>query len=346
MRNARFHTRLIAIAGLTAMIAIASQTAANAGPSAARVTIASGLYLATDPDATATPGGLDVFWNGIQSSKPSSPEGTFEAIRPVRGGHWELGGNTPPLPGAPFAGSSDSAGTGSDGKPWVAFTGTDALIVIHQGHHETQIPPTACCVYDPGFGTDGATGATWLAYASLITGKEGVYAQRLSAVGAAGPPARLPGSGIGGNAVLPSQRIGITGRGRGRPGVYAAYAVGYPVPTTADVLKLGTSTRVKLGAFGGISEQETGDTIAAGPNGRLWVTWFYGVGTTAHLFVRASGTTGLSFGATAKVALPAGTTTVYKVYTSAQAGRLDVIALLTRHGTTAYFATQVPLPPR
>ena len=271
MRNARFHTRLIAIAGLTAMIAIASQTAANAGPSAARVTIASGLYLATDPDATATPGGLDVFWNGIQSSKPSSPEGTFEAIRPVRGGHWELGGNTP-LPGAPFAGSSDSAGTGSDGKPWVAFTGTDALIVIHQGHHETQLPPTACCVYDPGFGTDGATGATWLAYASLITGKEGVYAQRLSAVGAAGPPARLPGSGIGGNAVLPSQRIGITGRGRGRPGVYAAYAVGYPVPTTADVLKLGTSTRVKLGAFGGISEQETGDTIAAGPNGRLWVT--------------------------------------------------------------------------
>jgi hypothetical protein len=89
---------------------------------------------------------------------------------------------------------------------------------------------------------------------------------------------------------------------------------------------------------------ETGGERAFGRGGRLWVTWFDGDGTPARLFVRASGTTGLSFGKTAQVALPAGTTTVWKAYTSAQAGKLDVVALLTRHGKSAYWATQVPLP--
>ena len=317
------------------------------GTPAARVTIASGLYLVTDPDATATPAGLDAFWNGIQSGSPSSPQGTFEAIRPVKGGRWKAAGSTPPLPAVPFTSSSDSAGTGGDGKPWVAFTGTDSLVVLHLGHHETQIPPkSGCCVYNPGFGTDGVTGATWLAYVSVIGGREGVYAQRLSATGAAGAAVRLPRSETGGNAILTSQRIGITGRGRGRPGVYALYAVGYPSPTALDLIKLGTSTAVKVASFGGFSEEVAGDTVAAGSNGRLWATWFDGDGTPAQLFVRASGATGLSFGKAVKVKLPAATSRIYKVYTSAQAGRLDVIALLTTHNTTAYFATQVLLPPR
>jgi hypothetical protein len=316
------------------------------GTAARSVTIASGLYTVTDPDATATPGGLVAFWNGIQNSMPNSPQGTFEATRPVRGGHWSVGGNVPPLPAVPYLSSSDSAGTGSDGKPWVAFTGTDSLAVVHLGHPEKQLPPTACCVYEPGLATDGTAGTTWLAYMSLITGNAGVYVQRLSPTGASGAPARLPGSETSGNVFLASQRIGITGRGRGRGGVYVAYAVGWPAATALDLLKLGTRVPVKLATFGGFAEELAGDTITAGPNGRLWVTWFDGNGTPPRLFVRASGTTGQTFGKTVPVALPAGTSVVYKVYTSAQAGRLDVIALLTRHGTTAYFATQVLLPPR
>ena len=317
------------------------------GTPAARVTIASSVYLATDPDATATPSGLDAFWNGIQSNTPSSPEGTFEATRPVRGGHWKLSGNIPPLPAVPFTSSSDSAGTASDGKPWVAFTGTDSLVAVHLGHRETQLPPkVGCCVYNPGIGTDGATGVSWLAYVSVIGGREGVYGQRLSASGASGPAVRLPGSVTGGNTILTAQRMGVTGRGKGRPGVYAAYLIGYPEPSAVDLIRLGTGTRVKVANSGGFSEQIAGDTVAAGPNGRLWVTWFDGDGTPPQLFVRATSTTGLGFGNTVKVALPAGTSVVYKVYTSAQAGRLDVVALLTKHGTTAYFATQVLLPPK
>ena len=44
------------------------------------------------------------------------------------------------------------------------------------------------------------------------------------------------------------------------------------------------------------------------------------------------------------VALPAGTTNIWRVYTSAQAGRLDVVALLGRGSNNAYWATQEPLP--
>ena len=45
------------------------------------VTIASHLYDATDPDATATPAGLDAFWNGYHGLPGShQPTGTIEAI--------------------------------------------------------------------------------------------------------------------------------------------------------------------------------------------------------------------------------------------------------------------------
>jgi hypothetical protein len=310
-----------------------------------RVTIVSNQFTVTGPDATVTPSGLAAFWNGIATNSANSPQGTFEVTRPLRGGRWSPGATIPPLPADPFTSSSDSAGTASDGKPWVAFTGSFALNVIHLGHPERQIPPTACCVSLPGIGTDGSTGVTWLAYLSLISGRQGIYAQRLAASGGvSGGAGRLPGSQTSGLTFPISQRVGITGRGNGRPGVYVLYDTGYPVIRTLEVIRLGTTAPVKLASFGGFAEQVAGDTITAGPNGRLWATWFFGQDTPPALFVRASGTTGTTFGKTVRVPLPSGTSVIWKVYTSAQAGRLDVLALLTRSGRTAYYATQVLLP--
>ena len=51
------------------------------------VTIAR-FFLPTDPDATVTPTGIAAIWNGIQTSKPNSAMGTFEATRPLSGGQW------------------------------------------------------------------------------------------------------------------------------------------------------------------------------------------------------------------------------------------------------------------
>jgi hypothetical protein len=305
--------------------------------------------LATDPDAVVTPTRVAAIWNGIKTST-GSPEGTFEATRPLSGGKWTVSAtHVPPLSGAPFTSSSDTAATGSDGQPWVAFDGTDSLAVDHFGRPEVQLGPTNnCCVVEPGLGTDGHTGTTWVTYASIITGQGGVFARQLQASGRpAGPAKLLPGSAVGGNAVTPEQRVGTTGRGGGFSGVYAAYERGYPTATALDVDKLGSNTPIKVATFGATGGQLGGSTLAPTPSGRLWVAWFFGRGTAPALFVRLSNATATAYGPVQKIALPSGTTTIWKVYLNAQATKLDVLMLVTQHGsdaTTAYWHTQIPQP--
>jgi hypothetical protein len=122
------------------------------------------FFLATDPGATVTPTGLAALWNGIKSDGSNSPTGTFEAMRPLSGGHWTVSAShVAPLPSIPFTSSSDIGATGSDGKPWVAFDGTNSLAVDHFGHPEVELGPTnKCCAIEPGLAADGKTGATWV----------------------------------------------------------------------------------------------------------------------------------------------------------------------------------------
>jgi hypothetical protein len=318
--------------------------AANGKPGAQTVVVGN-IGLASDPDATVTPKGIDVFWDGLLTTSPTTPSGVFEETHPLKGGHWSAGTTYSTLSGEVTETNSVSAGTGSDGQPWFAVTGTDTLLVWHLGQHPKQIPPTQCCVYDPGIATDGKSGASYVAYLSLISNKPGVWVQKLSVAAASGSPTRLPSSQTSGNVIATEQRIGITGRGHGRPGVFAAYGIGYPYWTSLDVTEVGASKPVKLATFSLFGPRLAGDTISAGPDGRLWTTWYTNNGSSPwKIFVRASGTTGLSFGRTTTVSLPSGTSEVWKVYASAQAGREDIVALITRNGKIAYFATQVPLP--
>jgi hypothetical protein len=113
------------------------------------------------------------------------------------------------------------------------------------------------------------------------------------------------------------------------------------------VLKLGSHTPVKVATFKGTAEQLGGSTLAANPNGRLWAAWFFGRGTKPALFVRESHEAATKWGKTVRVALPSGTTAVWKVYVNAQSTKLDVLALVTQHDnskTTAYWHAQVPQP--
>lgn len=97
-------------------------------------TVRAGQFLITDPDAIVAGQRIYAIWNGDQGTSSSSPHGTFLATVPARGGHWSAPANVPQLPAIPYESSSDSAATGADGKPWVAFTGTDSLTVLHVGH--------------------------------------------------------------------------------------------------------------------------------------------------------------------------------------------------------------------
>lgn len=253
-----------------------------------------------------------------------------------------------PLRSIPFISSSDTAATGPDGKPWVAFDGTGSLAVDHFGHREVEPGPTKqCCVAEPGLAAGGQTGTIWVTYASPITGHEGVFARRLLASGKpAGPAELLPGSATGGSAITPQQRVDTTGRGLGSGGVYVAYEHGDPVATALDVGRLGSPAPATVATFEGPG-QLAGPALTAAPGGRLWAAWFFGRGTAPALFVRLSSATATSYGAVQKIPLPPGTTTVWKVYLSARASALDVLALVTQHGDdadAAYWHAQIPQP--
>jgi hypothetical protein len=205
-----------------------------------------------------------------------------------------------------------------------------------------------CCLINPGMAVDGSSGQTWIGYASIVPGHEGIFARKLSATGRpSGAPVLLPGSLKAGNILVPADRVGLASRGRGRGGVYAVYGSGYPVFKSMDVVRLGTKTPHVVATFNG-SEQLAGSTIAADPNGRLWVAGFFGFDSRAGLFVRRSSPSAGRFGPIERVALPAHTTTVWKVYASAQAGQLDVVALISRNGAgsgaASYWATEVLAP--
>jgi hypothetical protein len=304
-------------------------------------TIAGSQFLRTYPDATASGGRVFAIWNGIAKNSPSSPEGTFIASMPIGGGAWSAPANIPPLPAIPDTSSSDSATMGADGRPWVAFDGTDSLTVDHVGQPEHEIPPTACCAYNAGLAVDGKSGATFIAYQSLVIRHQGVFAQRLNQSGtASGAAVLLPGSRKRGNTPIVSERIGITGRGHGRSGVYALYLTNYPAATAVDLLRIGSRKTLDLAKTSAL-RQFAGAALAADPAGGLWAAWFTGNGAPASLYVRASNAAATKWARAVRVSLPSGTSRILKVYISAQNSRADVLALLTRHGKTAYWATQV-----
>ena len=115
--------------------------------------------------------------------------------------------------------------------------------------------------------------------------------------------------------------------------------------TALDVDRLG-SKPIAVATFKA-GQELAGDTVTATPSGRLLVAWFLGRGTAPALFVRLSNATGTKYGKAEKIALPPGTTTIWKVYLNAQTTKLNVLALVTQHGnskTTAYWDTQIPRP--
>jgi hypothetical protein len=289
-------------------------------------TIATGSF-PSDPDATATASGLDAFWIGNLN--------LVEATRPARGGHWTVQTLNRELTSA----LSVTATAGGDGRPWVSWTTGGVLDLLHLGQRQDDVP-TPCCVYDLGMATDGMTGASYVAYLSLVSKREGIWVRRLSLTGVTGSALRLPGSVTRGSTVLLDQRVAITGRGHGNAGVYVSYPVGYPAATAVDVYRIGASKPFTLAR----ASQIFGTDITAGPNGRLWDAWIVKTLPEWELFVRASNPAATEWSPTARVALPKGTQFIDEVYESAQASKVDLVALLQIDGHTAFYATQVLFP--
>jgi len=305
------------------------------------VTIEAHIDAANDPDATATSSGLAVFWNAVRSSAPGSEVGTFEAGRPLRAGSWHLG---QVVPTSDSWESSEAAAPGLSGRPWVAYGNSGGISVHHLGQPGQELGYPVCCVIDEAISTDSKTGTAWLTYESEMPNHGGLFAQQLTPAGTrAGKATVLPGTGNG--ALVYEQRITGTGLGGSRPGVYVTYRTGgHAVADHLELYRLGARAPVSLANFT-LTDAIGGSTLAADPSGRLWVAWFRVIDNRPVLFVRRAKSQASDFGRVEQVALPKGTANITKVYLNAQARKLDVVALLTLHGKTAYWTTQV-LPPR
>jgi hypothetical protein len=307
------------------------------------VTIASHLFSASDPDATVTSHSVAAFWDEVQSNSPSSPVGIAEATRPARGGSWRTGAVTPTA----FDWlSSVAAAPGTNGSTWVDYENSNGIAVHHSGDQVQELSYPACCVIEEGIGTDSKTGTGWATYLSEVPGHGGLFAQKLTSAGQrSGSPLLLPGSGTNGSALVIEQRLTATGLGGSRPGVYVTYRTGgQAVAHHLELYRLGAKAPVSLASFT-LTDQIGGSTLAADPFGRLWVAWFRVINDRPLLSVRRAKSEASQFGQAATVTLPKGTSNVTEVYLNAQAKRLDVLALLTVHGKTAYWTTQV-LPPK
>ena len=152
-----------------------------------------------------------------------------------------------------------------------------------------------------------------------------------------GGPVLAPGSvASGGQAVNPDQRTSIVARGGG--GLYVGYCGGYPTCTKALVWRVGTGAAT----VGGTGARVDDVHLAAGPNGRIWVTWNDG----SKLYVRRSNKAVTKFGPVVRVNPPGGTRAIWKLTGEGSIGLLDLFASVSTPGSLATWQTQVRPPLR
>jgi hypothetical protein len=187
---------------------------------------------------------------------------------------------------------------------------------------------------------DAKSGAPFVAWISNATDKEGVFAQSLDpGTGApAGSPAKMPGSSTVFNGVDQSsqqlQRVPIVTRAGG--GVYVAYPGNYPTTTKVLLWRVADSKSAVVGN----SDFDHVVSLAADPEGRLWVFWIER-SSPPRIFARRSNKAATKFGPAVKIKAPPGQQSAYKIAGNAQAGALDIVGLFGSISTQAQFHTQV-----
>ncbi len=235
------------------------------------------------------------------------------------GASWELQATNVVPDGGQAYGSPVSAVMLNDGTFYQAWAGTLGTWV-HSGlsaaspNHDYQAP-FGNYGYDPGLAASGTQ--TMLAWYSNATGHLGVHAQAVGAGGApVGSAALMPGTG--------NMSVGMLGRtpivARVGGGFYVAYATGNPSLNRVKVWKIGATGTTDIAKTIG---NNTTTTIAAAPDGRLWVAWVQRVGFVYHVFARRSNKAATKWGAVVDVGRP-GVTGMYHLDGNATSKAVDL----------------------
>jgi hypothetical protein len=283
-------------------------------------------------DLLAAPTGLQLFFGGIRTTNADETNDNLNlATAPADGSTWALvPGNV--AKGDAAYGSDIGAALLGDGTPIQSFGSTGSGVFVHRGLSEltpnfpVQGQLGGCCGYSPDIGVDTKSGATFIAWISNAKGNVGVFAQSLdpSTGTPTGGVAKMPGSSTLFNGEQQSnqqlQRIPLAVRVGG--GVYVAYPGGYPTTTQVRLWRIADSKSAVLAT----SKSDHIVSIAADPDGRLWVFWVER-SSSPQVFARRSNKAATKFGPAVKVKPPAGQQSAFKVDGNASAGALDLVVL-------------------
>lgn len=280
-------------------------------------------------------GGLRVFFAGLLRRSPitdqmstatAGADGTSWSVQPHPASYNVPGGNRPV-----YAAAGIGAAVGLDGTP-VSIWGDSAPNAA--GYHvgldpsDPDVPySSGCCVYDPHAAIDAVSGEVAVAWNSLADDPvlQVMWLPTAEVLTAPGSAATQLG-----------HRVGMTGR-IGAPGIYVAYTAGVNRFAGVPVLwRVGDLDPL-------VVEDEPGardTTIAAAPDGRLWVMWH----RDGLIYAARSNPAATLFGATVPVQPVAGTQTIFGLTGEASGGPMDILALIDRGGDDRGYWYQRVLP--
>lgn len=306
--------------------------APNGNVSAPNVIQSGWAAISNTPALVAGPDGLRTFFGGIRTTNPDEPnQNENTATSDAGGSAWNLTIGSVVKSDSAYASDAGAALLG-DNTPLLAWGGTGSGVFVHRGldpatqNFEVQSQLGGCCGYSPNVAVDTKSGAPFVVWISNATGKSGVFAQSLDAATGtpAGAPAQMPGSTTLFNGTQQTsqqlQRAPVAARAGG--GVYVAYPGGYPVTKQVRLWRIADSKSAVLAT----SSHDHVASIAADPDGRLWVLWIER-DSTPQIFARRSNKSATKFGSAVKVSAPKGQQSGFHIGGSAQSGALDVVVL-------------------
>jgi len=318
-------------------------TITPAGTIGATTPIVSGWVGIQNPAIVYVGIGLVVFFGGQRSLDSSDPNRELQEADSIdNGASWTArNGSIVPLDAQAY-GSPVAATALPDGtllQSWAGTLGT----WVHRGsspaspNYDYQAP-LGHYGYDVNIASNVA-GQTVIAWYCNAADHLGVFAQQVDpSTGAPlGSAANMPGTG--------NMRVGMIGRtplvARVGGGFYVAYATGYPALNRIRLWKVGAAGVALIASTNRVGN--TTATVAADPQGRLWVAWTNVAGGSPHVFARRSNRSATVFGATVDAGRPAQTSSIYKLDGNATAGALDVFGntSIGISSTTATYFTRV-----
>jgi hypothetical protein len=306
-------------------------------------TIASVPDLVTQPD-----GSLRAFFGGLHSTTTGDPNNDFNtATAPASGGPWTLFGG-PVVKGDAAYASDAGVALEPDGTPLISFGGTGTGTFVHRGldpntpNFPVTTPSGRCCTYQPDVAVDQG-GDAYIAFFSNATGDEGLWVQGLdrNTGQPTGVPVHVPGSSVDYNGAQQSVqqlwRTQIAARPGG--GVWIAGSEGYPVASKPFVFKVGSTKQITLGTTLG---NDSITALAPDPAGRLWAVWIdRHAGSPVIVARRSSVKNPAKFAMFVFAGTPPKTDSCYSLEASAQAGKLDVVALCGNTAGIGHWHTQI-----